>query len=187
MAEEKKRGLDSLQPYLSFREKTERHKDKLIATLSGIRQEGKKLLGYGASTKGNVMLQFCGLGPAEIPCIAEVNEDKFGAFTPGTRIPIVSEADARKMGPDYFFVLPWHFKNGIVERAGLPEFGRQTALSLAGNRNRCRPNQIGKPGTAVYPSRRKVDSNPKNPWVKKLDLHLPRNNGKAGARGTGRP
>ena len=49
-------------------------------------------------------------------CIAEVNEDKFGCFTPGTKIPIVSEAEARAMKPDYFLVLPWHFRDGVVER-----------------------------------------------------------------------
>ena len=64
----------------------------------------------------NVLLQFCGFTTKEIPCIAEVNEDKFGSFTPGTSIPIVSEADAKKMKPDYLLVLPWHFKNGILER-----------------------------------------------------------------------
>jgi hypothetical protein len=48
--------------------------------------------------------------------IAEVNEDKFGAFTPGSHIPIISETEARKMKPDYFLVLPWHFKEGILQR-----------------------------------------------------------------------
>ena len=74
------------------------------------------MFGYGASTKGNVVLQFCGVTPNEVPVIAEVNPDKFGAYTPGTRIPIVSEAEARAMEPDYFLVLPWHFKDGIVQR-----------------------------------------------------------------------
>ena len=48
--------------------------------------------------------------------IAEVNPDKFGAFTPGTHIPIISESEARDMKPDYFLVLPWHFKEGILQR-----------------------------------------------------------------------
>jgi hypothetical protein len=51
-----------------------------------------------------------------VPVIAEVNADKFGSYTPGTNIPIVSEAEARAMQPDYFLVLPWHFKEGIVAR-----------------------------------------------------------------------
>jgi C-methyltransferase C-terminal domain len=63
-----------------------------------------------------VLLQFCGFTEKDIPAIAEVNVDKFGAFTPGTLIPIVSEAEARAMQPDYFLVLSWHFKEGIWAR-----------------------------------------------------------------------
>jgi len=74
------------------------------------------VLGYGASTKGNVTIQYCGITERQVPFIAEVNEDKFGAFTPGSKIPIISEADARAMKPDYFIVFPWHFRQGIVER-----------------------------------------------------------------------
>jgi hypothetical protein len=81
-----------------------------------LRADGKKVFGLGASTKGNVVLQFCGFTSDDIACIADVNPDKFGAFTPGTRIPIVSEGEARAQAPDYFLVLPWHFKEGLVAR-----------------------------------------------------------------------
>jgi hypothetical protein len=74
------------------------------------------VIGYGASTKGNVVLQFCGINSSLLPCIAEVNPDKFGCVTPGSHIPIVSEADARNMNPDYMLVLPWHFRDNIVRR-----------------------------------------------------------------------
>ena len=73
-------------------------------------------MGYGASTKGNVLLQFCNFTSREIACIAEVNTDKYGAFTPGTNIPILSEVDVRAMNPDYMLVLPWHFRQTIVSR-----------------------------------------------------------------------
>ena len=73
-------------------------------------------LGYGASTKGNVLLQFAGITPRDIPFIGEVNEDKFGSYTPGTLIPIISEEEAREMNPDYFFVFPWHFKEFILNK-----------------------------------------------------------------------
>ena len=86
---------------------------RLLKTLAA---DGKNVLGYGASTKGNVVLQFCGITTKEVPAIAEVNPDKFGAFTPGTGIPIISEAEARAIKPDYFLVLPWHFKEGILQR-----------------------------------------------------------------------
>lgn len=86
---------------------------ELVKTLNS---NGRSILGYGASTKGNVLLQFCDLTEAEIPAIAEVNPDKFGCFTPGTGIPIISEKEAKAMNPDYFLVLPWHFKDNIVQR-----------------------------------------------------------------------
>ena len=78
--------------------------------------DGKKVFGYGASTKGNVLLQFCGLTEKEISYIVEVNPDKFGKYTPGSLIPIISEEEAKEMNPDYFLVLPWHFKNNILSR-----------------------------------------------------------------------
>ena len=81
-----------------------------------MRDDGKNVLGLGASTKGNVVLQFCGIGSDLVSAIAEVNPDKFGHFTPGTHIPIIDEKEARAMKPDYFLVLPWHFKDGIIQR-----------------------------------------------------------------------
>ena len=116
MNEELNRGLNTLKPYEEFRERVLRHRDLLNEFVNKCQLDGKRLIGYGASTKGNVILQFCGLGPADISCIAEVNEDKFGRFTPGSLIPIVSEKEAKEMSPEYFLVLPWHFKNNIVDR-----------------------------------------------------------------------
>jgi len=75
-----------------------------------------QIIGYGASTKGNVLLQFRGFTTKHILCIAEVNEKKYGSFTPGTNIPIILEKEARAMNPDYFLVFPWQFKTGILER-----------------------------------------------------------------------
>ncbi|QQG52626.1 MAG: class I SAM-dependent methyltransferase [Candidatus Falkowbacteria bacterium] len=109
-------GFNDLNAYLSFKEKTEKHKLELIDLIKKLKAENKKILGYGASTKGNVVLQYCGFTTADIPAIADVNEYKFGRQTPGTNIPIVSEAEAKKSGVDYFLVLPWHFKDNIIER-----------------------------------------------------------------------
>jgi len=108
--------FDTLVPYEEFRERIETQKKRLLDLLSKLRSEGKKVFGYGASTKGNVVLQYCGLTPREIPYIAEVNPDKFGAYTPGSKIPIISEAQAKAMKPDVFLVLPWHFKQNFLER-----------------------------------------------------------------------
>ena len=81
-----------------------------------ISRSNQKVAGYGASTKGNVILQFCQLNSSDIFGIAEINEDKFGKFTPGSKIPILSEKDIKKEKPDYMLVLPWHFREHILIR-----------------------------------------------------------------------
>ncbi|CBJ51875.1 class I SAM-dependent methyltransferase [Ralstonia solanacearum] len=116
LEQEDRMGLNTPRPYREFEERVFRHRDDLTRLIRSLNADGKKVLGYGASTKGNVVLQFCGLTADDIPAIAEVNEDKFGRVTPGSHIPIVSEAEARAMKPDYFLVLPWHFKDGILRR-----------------------------------------------------------------------
>jgi hypothetical protein len=116
LEDEKKKELDSLKPYEEFKENIRKHKEELSALINQLNKEGKKVFGYGASTKGNVILQYCGFTNKDIPCIAEVNEDKFGSFTPYTHIPIISEKEAGKMKPDYYLVLPWHFREGILEK-----------------------------------------------------------------------
>jgi hypothetical protein len=113
---ENKAGFNDLNAYLSFKEKTEKHKIELVDLIKKLKAENKKILGYGASTKGNVMLQYCQLTTDDLEAIADVNEYKFGRQTPGTNILIVSETDAKKSGVDYFLVLPWHFKDNIIER-----------------------------------------------------------------------
>jgi len=116
LAQEDRMGLGTPRPYRDFEERVFRHREDLVRLVRALRADGKTILGYGASTKGNVLLQFCGFDADDIAAIAEVNPDKFGCITPGTHIPIVSEADARAMKPDYFLVLPWHFKDGILRR-----------------------------------------------------------------------
>lgn len=108
--------LMTQKPYIAFEERVFKHRKNLKNLIESLVKDGKKIIGYGASTKGNVLLQFCGLTVKHIPYIAEVNPDKFGAYTPGTNIPIISEKEALAMKPDYFLVLPWHFKNNILER-----------------------------------------------------------------------
>lgn len=109
-------GFDTPAPYEAFRARVARHRDELRGFLRDTNASGRRILGYGASTKGNVVLQYCGVTVEELPCIAEVNADKFGCFTPGTLIPIVSEDEARRSRPDLFLVLPWHFRDSILER-----------------------------------------------------------------------
>jgi hypothetical protein len=102
--------------YRSFADRAVAQRAALLQLLGDLQQQGKKVFGYGASTKGNVLIQYCGIGPELVTKIAEVNEDKFGAFTPRSLIPIVSESQARQEKPDYFIVFPWHFRHGILKR-----------------------------------------------------------------------
>jgi hypothetical protein len=116
LEQEGRMGLTTPRPYRDFEERVFRHRDDLTRLVRALTADGKKILGYGASTKGNVVLQFCGLTAKDIPAIAEVNPEKFGCVTPGSHIPIISEAEAKAINPDYYLVLPWHFKDGIVRR-----------------------------------------------------------------------
>lgn len=116
LKQEENLDLSNPKPYREFEEKIFKHRVNLKSLLEALKEDGKRVIGYGASTKGNVLLQFCGLTREHLPYIAEVNPDKFGSFTPGSNIPIISEKDARAMKPDYFLVFPWHFKNSILER-----------------------------------------------------------------------
>lgn len=116
LQEEENMGLLTGEPYHAFAAETVLHARRLKDLLTSLKASGKRILGLGASTKGNVVLQYAGLGNDLIDAISDVNPDKWGCVTPGTHIPICSEEIARKMEPDYFLVLPWHFKAGIVER-----------------------------------------------------------------------
>lgn len=116
LEQEERMGINTPRPYRDFEERVYRHREDLRRLLLALKDDGKRVIGYGASTKGNVLLQFCGIGPELLPAIAEVNPDKFGRYTPGSHIPIISETEARAMNPDYFLVLPWHFKDGILQR-----------------------------------------------------------------------
>jgi len=116
LEKEQEMGLSTLNPFREFERRVFEHRNNLRKLVSSLVSDGKKVFGYGASTKGNVILQFCGFTSKQIPFIVEVNEDKFGHYTPGTNIPIISEIEANKMCPDYYLVLPWHFRNSILER-----------------------------------------------------------------------
>lgn len=116
LEQEERMGLQTARPYREFEERVFRHRADLTRLIRGLNAEGRKVYGYGASTKGNVVLQFCGFTQADIPAIVEINPEKFGRVTPGTHIPIISEAQASKEPPDYYLVLPWHFRDGILRR-----------------------------------------------------------------------
>jgi len=108
--------LDTDKPYVAFQYRIEKVKNELHDLLVNLKKEGKKVHVYGASTKGNTILQWCNINNMLVEYAAERNPDKYGAYTLGTNIPIISEAESRAMNPDYYLVLPWHFKKEFVER-----------------------------------------------------------------------
>ena len=99
-----------------FFKECKHHKHLLKKLLLTLKKQNKKILGYGASTKGNVLLQYCNINSNIITHIAEVNSFKFNKYTPGTNIKIISENEAKKKKPDFYLVLPWHFKDHIIKR-----------------------------------------------------------------------
>lgn len=117
--------------YDRFRRRVESHRDELRSWLDERRSEGSLVGGYGASTKGNVLLQYCGVTREDLPWIAEVNERKFGRVTPGTRIPIIPEEEAHGYAPDYLLVFPWHFREFVVvKESGYMEAGGTLVFPL---------------------------------------------------------
>lgn len=124
--EERRSGVLDPARIDRFRVGAERIRDELSRLLQDCVRRAKKVYGYGASTKGNVLLQYCGATPRQIIAIADRNPEKHGRKTPGTGIPICSEEEMRRARPDFLLILPWHF---------LPEFlDREMPLRDAGTR-----------------------------------------------------
>jgi ribosome maturation factor RimP len=117
-AREASLGLDDKQVYEALVKRILEAKEKVVSFIKQEVSKGKKVQGYAASTKGNTTLQFYGLTADLIEAIADRNPQKWGKFTVGTVIPVVSEETSRAQKPDYYFILAWHF---------LPEFERREA------------------------------------------------------------
>lgn len=113
---EKNLNLSGNQPFDDFITKINNEKDKLVTFIKNEVSAGKTIHGYGASTKGNTLLQFYNLDKKFIQFIADRNPDKWGRRTIGTDISIISEEESHSMNPDYFLILPWHFINEFKER-----------------------------------------------------------------------
>lgn len=109
-------ALHTDEPYLAFQARAEEIRNRLVRLLQDIRARGQKTHIYGASTKGSVLLQWCGIDPGLVECAADRNPDKVGATIPGVGIPIVSEEESRAWKPDYYLVLPWHFRREFLLR-----------------------------------------------------------------------
>ena len=116
LLQESKIGLHSTRIFEIFFAKILNERDKLKKLIKKILSKKLVIHGYGASTKGNVLLQFYNIKNEDINYIADRNPLKYNLFTPGTKIKIISENRSRKLKPDYYLVLPWHFKKEILIR-----------------------------------------------------------------------
>ncbi len=108
--------LTNLSTYRAFNKRVLRIKKHILSFIATENKRGKIVYGYGASTKGNTLLQYYKIAKNQLPYIAERNPSKWGLYTAGTNIPIISEAQARRDKPDIFIVLPWHFKKEFITR-----------------------------------------------------------------------
>ena len=131
VAREREAGLDRLAAYRDFTERVRETKRKILEFLIQARREGKKVVGYGAPGKGNTLLNYCGVRSDFIEFTVDRNVYKQGKFLPGTRIPIRNPDRIREARPDYLFILPWNFKDEIMEQNSfIREWGGQFVVPI---------------------------------------------------------
>jgi len=116
LRKERAQGLDRPQTYLDFTERPKIVKEKLHKILMDLKQQGKKIAGYGASGKGNTLLQYCGINSKILDYITDTAPSKQGKYTPGTHIPIVPPTQLKENTPDYILLLAWNYAESIIER-----------------------------------------------------------------------
>lgn len=116
LAEERERGLDRIETYRAFADRTRRLKQDLQARLGELRASGDRVAGYGAPAKGNTLLGFLELGPAELEYIADRSSLKQGLYTPGTHIPVVEPERLLADQPDYVVLLAWNFADEVMDQ-----------------------------------------------------------------------
>jgi SAM-dependent methyltransferase len=123
-AQESAAGLQDLGTYAKFSKRVEECRDSLLAFLAMAKREGKRIAAYGAAAKGNTLLNFCGVTPADIAFVADRNPHKQNKFLPGTHIPVVSPEELMQAKPDYVLILPWNLRDEIQQQlAGVRAWG----------------------------------------------------------------
>jgi hypothetical protein len=124
-------GFTSLDCYRNFAEQIKETKRKILKFLIQARDEGKSVAGYGAPGKGNTLLNYCGIRTDLLDYTVDRNPYKQGKFLPGTRIPIFGPERIRETKPDYVFILPWNFKDEIMEQcAYIKEWGGKFVVPI---------------------------------------------------------
>ncbi len=116
LADEKEKGVESIELYKKFADNVYSVKEKLVSYIKGIKKQGKGIAAYGAPAKGNTLLNFCNIGAEYIEYVVEDNKLKIGLYTPGTHIPVVGPKTLDKKTPDYILILAWNFAREILEK-----------------------------------------------------------------------
>jgi 2-polyprenyl-3-methyl-5-hydroxy-6-metoxy-1,4-benzoquinol methylase len=128
---EESAGFTTLEHYFTFAERAEQTKHKLLSFLIHAKQEGKSIAGYGAPGKGNTLLNYCGIRTDFLDYTVDRNPYKHGKFLPGTHIPIYPPEHITQTRPDYVLVLPWNFKDEIMEQMFcIREWGGQFLVAI---------------------------------------------------------
>jgi SAM-dependent methyltransferase len=123
-AQEAAAGLSELSTYLKFAKRVEECRDSVLAFLAGAKREDKRVAAYGAAAKGNTLLNFCGITPADVAFVADRNPHKQKKFLPGTHIPVVSPDELMQAKPDYVLILPWNLSAEIKQQlSGIKNWG----------------------------------------------------------------
>ena len=124
-------GLGRLNRYLSFGSQVEDTKRKLLSFLISVRQEGKRVVGYGAPAKGNTLLNYCGIRTDFIDYTVDRSPHKQGHFLPGVHIPIYAPDQIRETRPDYVLILPWNLREEVMQQlAHIREWGGKFVVPI---------------------------------------------------------
>ena len=128
---EEEAGFGRLAHYLSFGPQVEATKRKLLSFLIAAKQEGKRVVGYGAPAKGNTLLNYCGVRTDLIDYTVDRSPHKQGHFLPGVHIPIHSPEKVRETRPDYLLILPWNLREEVMEQmAFIREWGGKFVVPI---------------------------------------------------------
>ncbi len=128
---ERRAGLDNMATYAAYDEKVKRTKRRLLGFLVKAKDEGKRIVGYGAPAKGNTLLNYCGVRSDFVDFTVDRSPHKQGRFLPGTRIPILHPDKLREARPDYVLILPWNLKEEIMQQtAYIREWGGRFVVPI---------------------------------------------------------
>ena len=126
-------GMTTPKFYTGFQKRADQVKNDFLAFLIEAKQAGKTVAGYGAAAKGNTLLNYAGVRPDLLPYVVDRNPAKQGKFLPGSRIPVVAEANLKNARPDYVVILPWNLREEVmVQLAYIDEWGGQFVTAVPG-------------------------------------------------------